>query len=538
MKNNMLGWSFINDFLREYELLTPYGKSWKKNQEIIKDLKELQYHYKLNDILLDFLNNSNEENIALLSYCISRIPYIDSFKIVNSADVFLFKRFFFNFKKIIKLLGNKISTCFDIKWEFEEIYEILTKGGGDIESFHLSTSYSNNLLEIRKNLAVIDENLKEKRKDFFEKILKQYNLDFTYRDFIIISYSKADEIKQCDFFYIETYDSENFIVKPVFPIDIFELLKEKEKLIKIESDEENIIIEDISKKIFKISNIIKKNINSIKLLDIVFSRVILMKKYNMYQKPEFKKEKTLIIEKGEFIPLREKCKKKKLQYYPLDIELKKSIGLIRGSNMGGKTIVIKSIAFFQILAQYGFFLPCQKFISTIYDDILTISEIVEVELSGLSSFGTEITNLINVLNKKGNILLLIDEFGRTTNSDEAFAMLCGLIEFFIKNSRFTALFSTHFLKIPDFSEVFCFRMKGLDNERFDKEYKYKKNTTIKARIELINNFMEYIIEKDNNNRQSQDALNVAEILGLDENIIKHARNYMGRQNEKQIGTIS
>jgi hypothetical protein len=44
--------------------------------------------------------------------------------------------------------------------------------------------------------------------------------------------------------------------------------------------------------------------------------------------------------------------------------------------------------------------------------------------------------------------------------------------------------------------------------------------------------MEYIIEKDNNQRQSKDALNVADILGLDQKIIEYAGKYMGRQNEK------
>ena len=57
-------------------------------------------------------------------------------------------------------------------------------------------------------------------------------------------------------------------------------------------------------------------------------------------------------------------------------------------------------------------------------------------------------------------------------------------------------------------------------------YKSQSSYDFAERIRLINSFMRYEIEHDINRDSSYDALKIAEILGLDDNIIKEAKKFL------------
>lgn len=530
--NNLKKWCAFQDFLEDFKPFTPYGKYESERLSIINEYESLEKEYDNNQILIDFLRNLQEENLARLTWHLGRIPFLDDIFIQNSSDIFIVKKYLFNLRNICDIIGEEICERFRLIWDFDKIYKMLEKGGGNIESFHLSSSYSKTLRTIRKKIQDLDDEIKEEKNSLFEKLKEKYGLDFFYRDFILIDHEKIELLKICENIYIESYDSENFLVKPVFSSEILDNIRKKDELTRLENIEENEIIGNIRDLICDNSEKLKETIKALAGFDIVLARVLFMKKHNMNCRPEISSRKGIKVKKGCFIPLMINCTREDLSYYELDIDLKTSIGVIRGSNMGGKTIVLKTIAFMQLIAQCGFFVNAERFETFIYDNIVTLSELSENNLSGLSSFGSEINNLIKLLGKEGNTLVLIDEFARTTNSDEAFALLCGLIEYFGEKDGLTAFFSTHFQKIPDLNEVSTFRMKGLDHDRFRNEYSNDIKRDLRERINLINSFMEYVIIEDRDQRLSFDALNVADILGLDRNIIECSRKYMGRHNEK------
>jgi DNA mismatch repair protein MutS2 len=51
---------------------------------------------------------------------------------------------------------------------------------------------------------------------------------------------------------------------------------------------------------------------------------------------------------------------KNKKYQPVDINLTDGPALITGANMGGKTVLLKSVALAQYMFQYGFFVPARE----------------------------------------------------------------------------------------------------------------------------------------------------------------------------------
>lgn len=109
-------------------------------------------------------------------------------------------------------------------------------------------------------------------------------------------------------------------------------------------------------------------------------------------------------------------------FQPVDITVSQEPTLITGANMGGKTVVLKTLTLCQLLFQFGFGIPAATAQIAVKDEIyFCIGDDQSVE-KGLSSFAAEMKNIDAVIkasreNKK--LLALIDEPARTTNPTEA-----------------------------------------------------------------------------------------------------------------------
>ncbi|MFW5782165.1 MAG: MutS-related protein, partial [Candidatus Muiribacteriaceae bacterium] len=264
-------------------------------------------------------------------------------------------------------------------------------------------------------------------------------------------------------------------------------------------------------------------------LDYVLARCMLIKRYDM-KRPVVGGE-TIECEDAAYIPLQAECEKMNLPYRPLNIDLKKKINILRGSNMGGKTVVLKTIAFCQLLVQTGFYVRAERYSCPVFDSIRFTGEYADSGMSGLSSFGLEMWRLRELIEKqKGKVLVFIDEFARTTNSDEARALMSSLIEYFRDRTEYSALFSTHIMDLPVSGGVDFFRMNGLDIERFRKHTGNIDTSTLKDHIRLINSYMDYTVVRDKETRKITDAVNIAELLGVDRDIIEKAAEFF-REDE-------
>ena len=127
--------------------------------------------------------------------------------------------------------------------------------------------------------------------------------------------------------------------------------------------------------------------------------------------------------------------------------------LLFGTNAVGKTSLIKALGICVIMAQSGFYVPCQSMTYCPYEYIFTRIIGNDNIFKGLSTFGVEMSELRVILNQcNKNSLILGDELCSGTEIDSALSIFtAGLETMYSKNSSF--IFATHFHEIQYFEEI-------------------------------------------------------------------------------------
>ena len=143
---------------------------------------------------------------------------------------------------------------------------------------------------------------------------------------------------------------------------------------------------------------------------------------------------------------------------------------------------------------------------------------------GLSSFGSEMEELKEVLdNSKERSLLLIDEIA-STNPVEGLAFTKSIIEYF--NTRpYICLITTHYDGVAEGEGIKNLQVIGLANADFQKLEKELRYENRSERIEIISKYMDYRLYHAKNDEEiPKEALNIARILGIYDEIIENAKN--------------
>ena len=208
--------------------------------------------------------------------------------------------------------------------------------------------------------------------------------------------------------------------------------------------------------------------------------------------------------KAMFHPqVKEALKKHGRDFQPVDISYGKEPTLITGANMGGKTVVLKTLTLCQYLFQFGFGIPAASATIAVRDEIhFCIGDEQSVE-KGLSSFAAEMKNIDAVIkasreNKK--MLALIDEPARTTNPTEGAALVTALLGV-LAGKDMSLIMTTHYDIDPRGAR--CLRVKGFENGEMD-----------------------YRLEEVQDGEVPHEALNIAQSLGIDPEWIDRARDLL------------
>ncbi|WP_070807471.1 MutS-related protein [Gabonibacter massiliensis] len=206
-------------------------------------------------------------------------------------------------------------------------------------------------------------------------------------------------------------------------------------------------------------------------------------------------------------------------YQPIDIEIGKGACLITGANMAGKSVILKTVALAQTLFQFGFFVPAIQAEIALVDEVLLCIGDEQCELNGLSSFASEmlrINRIVQDIKAGKNALILIDELARTTNPAEGKAIVNAVLDFLTEN-EVRSLITSHYSGI----QASCrkLRVKGFMKE------KVKGTLT----IHNINEYIDYSLIEDNDTSVPQEAMRIARILGVDENLLDRAEIYLHQE---------
>ena len=216
---------------------------------------------------------------------------------------------------------------------------------------------------------------------------------------------------------------------------------------------------------------------------------------------------------GLFNPrLKEHNEKKHTRYQPIDIALHPGVCLITGANMAGKTVLLKSVATAQLMAQCGMYIPASKGVVRTVSGIATSIGDDQNEMNGLSSFASEIIKISDIVHRSRHeeLLILIDEPARTTNPVEGKALVQALVSI-LEQASSVSLVTTHYSQLG--STCRRLRVKGFVEDMAD----------VPLTPQNINSFIDYSLTEDLSDNVPQEALRIAAILGCDRELTALAR---------------
>ncbi|MFC5403709.1 DNA mismatch repair protein MutS [Cohnella soli] len=137
-----------------------------------------------------------------------------------------------------------------------------------------------------------------------------------------------------------------------------------------------------------------------------------------------------------------------------------SILLITGPNMAGKSTYMRQVAVICLMAQIGCFVPAKKAVLPFVDRIFTRIGAADDLVGGQSTFMVEMKD-IQVMTEQATkrSLIIIDELGRGTSTDEGMAIAQAVIEYVHNHIGCKALVSTHFHELAHLEQS----LTGLKN---------------------------------------------------------------------------
>ena len=208
--------------------------------------------------------------------------------------------------------------------------------------------------------------------------------------------------------------------------------------------------------------------------------------------------------KGIFHPeVKNILDKEKREYQKVDIQFGMKPVIIMGANMGGKTIVLKTLAMSQYLMQFGFGIPADSAEMMIYDEMFCLTTDDQSLNKGLSSFAAEMKNIDAVIKASHDdkkILALIDEPARSTNPTEGTVLVSSLVKL-LQDKAMSLIIVTHY-NIKTYNNK-CLRVKGLENGK-----------------------MNYELVETHEGEVPHEALNIAESLGVAPQWIQMAKDIL------------
>lgn len=474
--------------------------------------KEIKRRHELISLFLqEFIYKEELRELLNNVYDLERLSGRISYGNCNARDLIQLKNSLSTLPDIKKILKE---INYDKKLEdLKEIYDLLEKSikeeppvtikeGGIIKPL-----YSKELDDLRKLSSggkdfILELEKKERERTGIKTLKVGFNKVFGY--YIEVSKGMKNLVKE-EYGYERKQtlaNSERYITPE---------LKEKEDLI-LNSEEKIIALEynlftEIKDKIKEYIPKIQRVSDVLSELDVILSFAVVAEQNN-FSKPEITDKRCINIKSGRH-PVVEVVSKD--EYIPNDVVMdeKTNILLITGPNMSGKSTYMRMLAIIVILNQIGSFVPCEKAILPIFDNIFTRIGASDDLVSGESTFMVEMKEANNAcINATRDSLILFDELGRGTATYDGMSLAGAILEYIHNNIKAKTLFSTHYHELTSLEN----KLRNL------------KNVHVSAKEE--DDKIVFLHKVKNGPASKSYGINVASLVGLPDEIIENAKEML------------
>lgn len=351
--------------------------------------------------------------------------------------------------------------------------------------------------------------VKERERTGIKTLKIGYNRVFGY--YIEISKAAAQEVKE-EWGYIrkQTLVNNERFISPE--------LKEKED--QILHAEENAI--RIEKQLFaRLLSDIKVHLPALQKLSLVLSEIDVLadlaevsSKYG-YVRPEFSEDIFEVVD-GKHPILDARMKNPRYVSNSVYMDSKKSILLITGPNMGGKSTYMREAALIAVMAQIGCYVPAKKCVLPVFDKIFTRIGASDDILAGQSTFMVEMKEANNALQEATeHSLILFDEIGRGTSTYDGMALAQAMLEYLASCVHAKTFFSTHYHELTALADT----VDGI------------RNVHVAVHEEKDNVTFLYKVKEGKADRSY--GINVARLAGLPESVLNRAKELQNELESKK-----
>ncbi|MGC8972010.1 MAG: endonuclease MutS2 [bacterium] len=365
---------------------------------------------------------------------------------------------------------------------------------------NIKSNASSKLVAIRRGIAKLEESIRSYLENHIAKNWK----DIVQEDYITIRNSryvipiKSSYKKAIKGIVHDVSQSGNTIF--VEPYDVVDMNNNLQELRKEEEYEVQRILKELSTKIAFYSEELLTGRNIIAHIDFIFAKARLSLTWDCItpvwvDKPvvKFRSARHPILGKRAI---------------PIDVEVGENFDIlvISGPNTGGKTVTLKTVGLFIMMAQSGLHLPVDFAEMGIFRNVFVEIGDEQNIVQDLSSFSAHLTHLIPFIEKADkDIMVLIDEPVTGTSPREGSALAISILEA-LRNKEAKVIVASHYDELKMWASKTERVMNGameFDPDTFLPTYKLRI-----GRPGVSNAFV------------------IARKLGLDESIIKRAESFL------------
>lgn len=445
---NILEFNKIITLLKDY-CATEYARNKADNLSPI--LSELELSAAQNETtnaarLLILLGNIIFPSVDIAQSVLSAI---DKEGIVYPEQLEHFVRFLASCKRIKRYLEKGKSEHNSIAYysdELEPLDDVINEINRCITANDIDSNATKELADIRRKIentksqinVKLNEFIKTKKKYFSDSFVSIRNGHYT------LPVKKEYKNMVSGSVIATSQTGTTYFIEPSVAIKLSQKL---ETLYTEEQIEKDRIIYTICAMIYEQRDCIEKNIKIIEALDFAFAKGKLSVENNCTA-PKINTDRYIKIKKGRHPLLNpDIC-------VPLDFEIGNGINgiVITGPNTGGKTVSLKLVGLFSVMAQCGLHLPCESADICMNSNILCDIGDGQNISENLSTFSAHIQNIIGILeNTTRESLVLLDELGSGTDPAEGMGIAIAILEE-LRNSNCLFVATTHYSEVKTFAD--------------------------------------------------------------------------------------